>query len=262
MNPRQQTFYLSVIFLISIILLMPVLMIFLYSLFSDFTGIVPKSFTLKFYLSTLSSPAVLAAIGRTILIAFVPTVMTLVILLLAMYAIEMKFKWFEQYMRVIVTIPYVIQGVILAVSLISLYIGTKTILSNRLVLLVFAYCVIILPYMYQGIKNTMETVNMKGLLEAAQVLGANKFYAYLTIIVPSMKNGIFISGLLCMGIIFSDFVLVNILAGSHYQTISIYLAGIMARSGQASSVVSVLMFVVMLILTSIVFSKNNQAKSF
>lgn len=75
-------------------------------------------------------------------------------------------------------IPYTIQGVILSVSILSLYVGTKSILSNRLVMLVGAYCVVILPYIYQGIRNGMRAVNMTTLIEAAEMLGASKIYAF------------------------------------------------------------------------------------
>lgn len=249
---RKNYFSKSIVIILSFVLLLPALMLLLYSLFDDFTTIIPRGFTLSYYVSVLMNKRIVAALLRTIVLSFIPTTIMLVVLLLGLYAMEMKFKAYEKYLNVLVTIPYAIQGVILAVSLLGIYIGGNSILSNRFVLLVSAYCIVIMPYMYQGIKNTMNTINMKVLLEAAEVLGASKFYAYITIIIPSMKNGIVVSFLLSMGMVFSDYVLVNILAGSHYETISIYLRKLMAQSGQASSVILVLMFMVMVTLSSVV----------
>src|SRR5699024_8236199 len=118
-------------------------------------------------------------------------------------------------------IPYGIQGVILAVSILSLYTSGGGILSNRILLLICAYCIIILPYMYQGIKNALLTIEVLPILEAAEILGASKVYAYFRIVVPSMMKGLFATMLLSTGILFGDFVLVNILAGSYYKTMGI-----------------------------------------
>jgi hypothetical protein len=67
-------------------------------------------------------------------------------------------------------IPYTIQGVILSVSILSLYGKSGTILGERMVMLIGAYCIIILPHIYQGIRNSMHAVNMPMLLEAAEML--------------------------------------------------------------------------------------------
>jgi len=57
-------------------------------------------------------------------------------------------------------IPYTIQGVILSVSILALYVANPTFLSNRIIMLIGAYCIIIFPYIYQGIRNGMRAVNM------------------------------------------------------------------------------------------------------
>ena len=35
-----------------------------------------------------------------------------------------------------------------------------------------------LPFMYQGVRNSLESVQTKRLMEAAEILGANKFFAF------------------------------------------------------------------------------------
>lgn len=118
------------------------------------------------------------------------------------------------------------------------------------------YGIVILPYMYQGIKNALDTIDMIPLLESARILGANPFYTYFRIIVPSVKNGLLATVLLTVGILFGDFVLINILAGSYFPTLGIYLNEIRAVSGHYASAVSVLMFAIMILLSYIVTRLN------
>ena len=68
--------------------------------------------------------------------------------------------------------------------------------------------------MYQGIRNSLTGVDAINLIEAAQVLGVSKLYAFFRIIVPNILPGITVSAMLSMAIIFGDFAIVNTLAGS------------------------------------------------
>ena len=148
----------------------------------------------------------------------------------------------------------------MAVSIIGIYANTNTFLSNRVFLLGCAYCVVISPYIYQGIRNVLLSIDMIPILEAAELLGASKLYTYFRIIIPSIGKGILATMLLCVGILFGDFVLVNILAGSYYETLGIYLNNVRARSGQVAAGVSTLMFIIMIGFSMLVNFLNREHK--
>lgn len=74
-----------------------------------------------------------------------------------------------------------------------------------------------------------------------------------------MKKGLLATLLLAVGILFGDFVLINILAGSYFPTLGVYLNEIRAVSGHSASAVSVLMFAVMLLLSYGVTRLNRKA---
>lgn len=261
MQKKHPWFSNAILFSLSFVLVLPLIGTLLNSLFRDFTSIVPKGFTLSFYTQLFTGDnQLIPVLMRTLVISLVPTVLLLVLLLLAMYAVQVYFPKLDKYLDILSKIPYGIQGVILAVSILSLYTSGRGILSNRILLLVCAYCIIILPYMYQGIKNVLLTIEVIPILEAAEILGANKVYAYFRIVVPSMMKGLLATMLLSTGILFGDFVLVNILAGSYYKTMGIYLNEIRSTSGHAASAVSVMMFLVMLALSFGVNQLNKEPK--
>lgn len=252
MRRQRKLFSTLIIVVSSLILLLPLFVTLLNSLFRDLSNIIPEGFTLAFYAGIFAgSGGMASAVGKSLLIAILPTLVLLVLLLLAMYVVQIHYPKVDRYLDLLSKIPYGIQGVILAVSIISLYASSGTFLSNRIFLLSCAYGIVILPYMYQGIKNALTTLEVQPILEAAETLGASKLYAFFRIIVPSILKGVTATILLSVGILFSDFVLVNIIAGSYYETTSIFLDKTRSVSGHAASAISVVIFCIMMILTNV-----------
>ncbi len=249
-----------VIIIILIYLLIPLVVSIIYSMFSNWTGIVPQGFTLQTYVDLFQDKAFLMSLGRTILIAIIPIVLTILLVLLALFVTVIYFPKLEKYVQIICMIPYTIQGVILSVSILALYVANPTFLSNRVVMLIGAYCIIILPYIYQGIRNGMRAVNMPVLLEAAEMLGASRIYAFFRVIVPNILSAIVVSSLLAVGIIFGDYVLVRNLASSAWPNVQIYLYQAMKSDSMKSSAVFVVIMAVTFLIAAIVLYLQSREK--
>ena len=244
---------------ILIYLLIPLVVSIIYSLFSNWTGVVPKGFTVENYVELFTNRNFLLSLGRTLILCIFPIIITIVLVLLALFVATIFFPKLEKYIQLICMIPYTIQGVILSVSILSLYINNPTFLNNRLVMLFGAYCIIILPYIYQGIRNGMRAVNMPMLLEAAEMLGASKIYAFFKVIVPNIMSAIIVSSLLAVGIIFGDYVLVRNLAGSSFPNVQIFLYQTMkSDSMKASAVFVVIMAMTFAIAAIVLFLKSRE----
>lgn len=244
--------------IISLYLFIPLFLTFIYSLFTEWMDLLPTGFTFKYYIQLFSDVSFWQALLRTILISIIPIVITAGILFLAMYVIVVYHPKLDKYLSILCTIPYAVQGIILPISIISLYSSAPGFLSNRVVLLIFAYCIVILPYMYQGIKNSLNGIETRRILEAAQLLGASSFYAFFRIIIPSVIQAILISSLLSISIIFGDFVVVNTIAGNYCTTVQVYLYRNMFKSGQFVSSIIVVLFLVTFIISKITFSPRKE----
>ncbi|MEE8827473.1 MAG: ABC transporter permease subunit [Eubacteriales bacterium] len=243
-----------VIWLIMIYLLIPLAACVIYSLFSDWTGVVPHGFTLSAYAELFRNGAFWSALLETLLLCIPPILITILVVLLAMYAVVVYFPKLEKYIQIICMIPYTLQGVILSVSILSLYVGSDSILSNRLLMLMGAYCIIILPYMYQGIRNSMRAIDMKTLLEAAEMLGYSRLVAFFRVVVPNMMHGIIVSALLAVGIIFGDYVLIRNLSGSTVTNVQIYMYQAMKSDSMKSSAVFVMIMLVTFTIAALVLA--------
>ena len=173
-----------ILLIIASFLIIPLALTFLYSVFTEWMDILPTGFTLSFYSEIFSDGAFINSLLRSIVISFVPVLICTIAILLVLYVITLYMPKLEKYVEILCNIPYAIQGVILAVGVISLYSGRPGFLSNRIFLLVGAYCIIILPYTYRGLKNTIGALNVRCVIEAAQVLGCSKIHAFFAIVIP------------------------------------------------------------------------------
>lgn len=247
-----------ILFLIAAFLILPLALTFFYSVFTEWMDILPTGFTLSFYAGIFSDGAFINSLLRSIVISFVPVVICTISILLVLYVITLYIPKLEKYIEILCNIPYAIQGVILAAGVISLYSGKPGFLSNRVFLLVGAYCIIILPYIFRGLKNTIGALNVRCVIEAAQVLGCSKLHAFFTIVIPQMKRGIISTMMLAFTMLFADFVVVNMIAGSSFRTAGIYLYQTMSKSGQTSSAIIVILFITTLIISTLTLAIQNK----
>jgi putative spermidine/putrescine transport system permease protein len=247
--------------LISVYLLLPLFLTLLYSFFTEWNEMIPRGFTFKFYLTLFSDSEFIVTLARTVFISILPIIITTVVILLAMFVIVVYKPHWDKYLQIACTLPYAMQGVILAISVLSLYVDAPQPLSNRFVMLTGTYCIIILPYMYQGIRNSLTAVKATMLIEAAQMLGANKLSAYFRIVVPNILSGVTISAMLSAAIIFGDFVIVNTIGGNYFVNAQMYLSRIMFQSGQLTSAVIMVLFVMTFFLSLGVFRLKNKDKN-
>ena len=248
------------LWVIGIYLLFPLFLIFLYSLFTEWITIIQKGISLNAHVELFQDSYFWASLGRTLIISVGPILICTIVVLLAMYVVVVYLPKLDKVMKVICTIPYALQGVILPISVLGLYVNSPEPFSNRVFMLVCTYCIVVLPYIYQGVRNNLNAVHAPRLLEAAQMLGAGKFYAFCKIILPNIANGVMVSAMLALSVVFGDFVIINTLAGNYFPTGQMYLYAVMKQSCQKSSAVIVILFLVTLLISLAVFGLQKQKK--
>ena len=259
--PQQKTSLAGKIFLgaVALYLLIPFAVTLVYSLFVEWTDILPSGFTLRNYVELFSNTTFWMSIGRTLILCIVSVIITIMLILAAMYVVVAVNRKLAGVMQFLCMIPYALQGVILSIGIISLYTGTGTILSNRLFMLFGAYAILVLPYIYQGIRNALNSIDAEMLIQAAEMLGCGRFRAYVQVVLPNILSGILVSSLLAESIIFGDFVLANNIAGTNYQNIQVFLQANMDVSSGLSSAIVVVIFVVVALVTAVVLKLQNSS---
>lgn len=246
--------------LIAAFLLMPLLVILIYSFAKRWVTILPDGFTIAYYVKTLTNTQFLMGIVRGMVISAVPVVITNVSVLLALYVVIVYMPKMEKYVQIFCLIPTTINGIILATSVLGTYAGSNTILANRIVMLVFIYSVFIMPVTYQGIRNSLYSVNTHALLEAAEMLGYRKIHSYITIVIPAILPGLASSALMSFAGLFGDFAIIKIIASSQYETAQSYLYRNRATDTQALSAAVVILLILTGVINYLVNRSQNDKK--
>ena len=122
------------------------------------------------------------------------------------------------------------------------------------------YCIFVMPMTYQGIKNSLYSVNTRGILEAAEMLGSGKFRSYVTIVIPSILPGLFNSALMCLSGLFGDFAIIKIIASSQYETAQAYLYRNRNTDTQALSAAVIILLIITLIINYTVYKSQYTKK--
>ena len=259
MNKRSRVYANIVMTLVICWLLLPLLATMVYSLFEDWTGIIPRGFTLSNYGKIFTDPAFLTAMYQTVLVCIIPIIITIVVVLLALFTVTVYFPKLEKYVQIACMIPYTIQGVILSVSILMLYAKNNFILGERMTMLTGAYCIIILPHIYNGIRNGMRAINMNMLLEAAEMLGENKLKAFFKVVVPNIITGITVSSLLAAGLLFGDYVIIRNLSSTNVSNLQKFLYQAMKRSSTEASAVFMVIILITFAITAVVLTMQSKS---
>lgn len=245
--------------MLMVYLLLPLLATGIYAFAQDWQNtLLPQAWTLNWFGEMFKDIRFLEALWTSLYLCLISVVLSLAVMLPAVFVITIYFPRWESFMKVIVVLPYAVPGVVAAVGLIRTYSSGLFDIAGTAYLLVGAYFVVILPYMYQGIRNSLLTVNAVELLHAAELLGARRRTAFMNVILPNIWPGVIVSTLLSFSVLFGEFVLTNMLVGGHIQTIQVYLYQRMGESGHLASAIAISYFLFILVLSMVLMKPGKK----
>lgn len=242
-------------------LLTPLVILGVYSFATGWSDVLPDGGTLEFYRQVFANERFWPSVARGLVISIVPVFVSGAAVLLALYSALFYYPKLEAVLQSLCMLPHTLKGVILAISVLALYAGRGPFLGNRVVMLTFVYCIIILPFIYQGIRNNLRAVDLRQLVEAAEILGAGRLSAFFRVVVPNVLSGVLVSALLGMSMIFGDFAVVKIVAGSKFITVQQLLYNVRNQAGQYSSVIVLITFLITLAISAAAFTLQNRKRS-
>lgn len=245
---KKKNSFIITIFIIY--LLLPIAATFLYSLASQWqNSILPSSLTLAWYKELLSDTRFLAALFRSLIISAGAVILSLIVLIPAVFTINLYFPGKEKYTSVIAMFPFIFPGIMLAVGLIRLY--NNLFALPPFLLLLGSYFIIIMPFIYQGLQNAFKSSNITELFYASLTLGASPFKSFIYVIIPNIITSIAIVALLSFSFLMGEFVLANLLVGGTYETVQVYLFKSLKQNGHVSSAIVSFYFLLISIISII-----------
>ncbi|WP_129691233.1 ABC transporter permease [Gottfriedia acidiceleris] len=257
----SSTYFKLLVGLLVIYLLIPLVGTFLFSIANKWDhSILPESYTLNWYIELFQDGRFFDAFQRTLFLIVITVFLSVSIMLPTIFIITVYFSKFEGILQAIAMLPYGIPPIVGAVGLIKLYSDGPLQIAGTPWILIGAYFITILPFMYQGIRNSLRTLNAIQLVDAAELLGATKFQAFRTVVLPNILSGILVSSLLSVALLFSEFAFANLLVGGRFETLQIYLVDKLNSSGHLTSAIVITYYLVILLLTGTVLKLSFRAK--
>ncbi|MGE9551385.1 ABC transporter permease [Erwinia amylovora] len=259
MSRSEYIYHRVIVWGVFLILALPLLATLLYALATEWGAtILPDGFTLKWMTQLWSDPRFLIALWHSLLICFGALLFSLVLVLPTMFVIAYYFPKLDAVMNVLILLPFAVPPVVSSVGLLQLYSAPPLMLTGTPWILIGCYFTIALPFIYRAISNNMQAINIRELIDAAHLLGASTWQAALLVVLPNLRKGAFIAVLLSFSFLIGEFVFANMLVGTSYETLQVYLYNVRNASGHFSSALVVSYFFVVLLVTWLANALNRE----
>lgn len=239
-----------VIAVVVLVMVLPLVATLLYSLSTHWGAtILPDGFTFKWYLDLLGEPRFLASFGRSLLVCLCGLFLCIVVMIPVIFIVFHSLPGLKKVFNFIVVLPFAVPPVVSSVGLLQLYSDGFLPISGTFWILIFTYFTIVIPFVYRSMANSFAAINLHDLVDAARLLGASTPKAFFLCVLPNLKKGILSACFISFSILFGEFVFANILVGSRYETMQIYLYNTRSVSGHYTSALVIFYFAFIFVFT-------------
>jgi putative spermidine/putrescine transport system permease protein len=168
------------------------------------------------YTNSLADPNFVGSLLYSFLVGVVTIVLSIVLIVPTAYWVRLKAPRLRPYVEFVTLLPFVIPPVILAFGIIRVYSRPPLALTNLSfgsdLLLVAAYVVLSLPYMYRAVDTGLRSIDVRTLTEAAQSQGAGWFTILWRVIFPNLRVALLSGAFLTLAIVIGEYTIGSFLS--------------------------------------------------
>ncbi len=205
----------------------PIVALLLFSLASRWTTtILPDGYTLAHWEGAFGDPRLVAAFGRSFILAAAAVVLDIVLVVPAAYWARVRNPRIRTIVEVAAAIPFALPYVVIAFGILGLYGATTATAQfvNTPALLALVHAAILFPFMYWAVDGAMAAAGIERLSEAAETCGASILTIIRRIILPNIRPGLVTGSILVFATSFGEFAAVQVLVGGNFETVPLWQA--------------------------------------
>jgi len=187
-----------------------------------------SGFKFNTFLSAFTDPDFSQTLTFSLVLAFITTLLTVLLVTPTAYWVQLRLPTARPLMEFLALVPFAVPAIVMAFGLVEVYGTGNTLISvlsfglvpllsnepfnvvNTPQLLVCAYVIVSLPFVYRPIDNNLRAINTKVLSEAAYSLGSGWWRTFLTIIFPNILPGVISASLLTFSTVMGEFTLASL----------------------------------------------------
>lgn len=228
-----------------IYMLLPIVATYAFSIATRWDrSLLPEGLTLDWYRTAFADPWFVIVFKHSIILSAGTVAASIALIVPTAYWVHLRLPRGRAIMDLLTTLPFAIPTVVLALGIIRLYARPPLMLARTPAVLVLAYVIYTLPFMYRPVANSLEAIDLHRLTEASQSLGAAWGRTLSQVVIPNILPGIVSGALLVFATIFAEFTLATLLVGARYKTFPMQLVYYTRRDGRIASAYSVISFTV------------------
>ncbi len=167
------------------------------------------------YTNALSDPSFVSSLLYSFCVGVLTIVVSVGLFLPTAYWVRLRAPRLRPVVEFITLLPFVIPAIILVFGLIRVYGRPPLALTSSdlgsTALLVAAYVVLAMPYMYRAIDAGLRSVDIQSLTEAAQSLGAGWPTIVVRVILPNVRVALVSGAFLTLAIVMGEFTIAQFL---------------------------------------------------
>lgn len=167
------------------------------------------------YTSLLDNKEFVATLTYSTVMGIITIIVSTALVVPTAFWVRLRLPRLRPAVEFVTLLPFVVPPIVLVFGLIGTYAPppislTGTVLGSE-ILLVAAYVVLSLPYMYRAVDTGLGAIDVRSLTEAAQSLGAGWFTIITRVILPNVRVAVLSGAFLTLAIVVGEFTIATFL---------------------------------------------------
>ena len=220
-----------------------------------FTVDIPgRGFTMSTYRDILSTPGFLPSLALSLGLALGTIAVVLVLMVPAMVALRLLVPRLRPLVEIVCSLPLVVPPIAFVAGISQVLRWApdhlaatpffRTFVDLQLpgypIVLVLAYSVLALPFVYRALDAGLRAVDMRVLMEAARSCGASWSAALVLGLLPSLRRALLNASFLTLALVLGEYTVAQLLGFTPFAVWMVTISGSAAQMSVAVSVLSLL----------------------
>ncbi|GIH78849.1 ABC transporter permease [Planobispora longispora] len=230
-----------------------------------------QGFSLSTYAEILTAQGFATSMLLSLALAATTIAVVLALTLPAMLAVRLGAPRLGPVLEVLCTLPLVVPPITFVTGISTVlrwgpeYLATTPFWATLIaiqnetfpVVLVMAYVVLGLPFVYRSLDAGLRAIDVRTLVEAARNLGASWPHVMFRVIVPNLRPAIASASFLTLALVLGEYTVAALLG---YQTFPVWIVTISGANGRLSVAVSILSLLITWLLLLVLSGAGTKRK--
>jgi putative spermidine/putrescine transport system permease protein len=210
---------------------------------------------LKAFTDVFSQSGFISAIGLSLRLALVTTILTLLLMVPTVVYVHLRLPQVRRIMEAITILPIVIPPIVLIIGVLKVAPGF---LLSTPYLLALIYVILAMPFAYRSLDAGLRAFDLKTMVEASNSLGAGWPTTLWRVVLPNIRTAMLSATVLTVALVLGEYTMASL---DLYQTFPVWIVNFEQSSGPVSVAASLLaLFVTWLLLMLIVLVGGRSAR--